>query len=236
MLDQIRAVLAEAFARLQVVIAADLPGVVAMLIVILGAVLLGAALRVALRAGLSRIGFDRRAREWGLTSGMELEPSREPSRLVAAGAFWLVAAGGVALALEVLGTSVSSFGFALLTLLPRLVIGLLVFLAGVGIARLIERNVLIALVNAGFRQARLAASAAKVVIAALASAMALQHVGVGGQLPAIGFSIVVGAFALACALAVGLGARDAVARAIDRLGRPEADGDGAEPEDRIQHL
>lgn len=236
MLQEIQGVISEAFARLSRVLAADLPGIVAMLIVISGAVLLGAVLKVLLRAGLTRMGFDRRAREWGLTSGVELEPSREPSRLVSAGAFWLVLAAGVALALEVLGTSISAFGFSLLALLPRLVVGLVILLAGLGVARLLERNVLIAGVNARFRHARLVASGVKAMVVALAAAMALQHVGIGGHLPAIGFAIVVGGMSLAGALAFGLGAREAVARAIERLGRREGAGEQPEPEDRIQHL
>lgn len=236
MWSDVQTVLSEAFQRLGLVLAADLPGVVAMLIVLLGAFLIGLALRLALRAALARVGFDRRAREWGLTSGVELEPSREPSRIVGASAFWLVMAVGVALALEVLGTSVSAFGFSLLAFLPRMVVGLVILIAGIGVARLVERNLLIGGVNARFRHARLLASGAKWMMIALASAMALQHVEVGGQLPAIGFAIVVGGMSLAGALAFGLGARDAVARAIERIGKSEGNGEGEEPSDRIQHL
>jgi len=236
MLEQIHAVLSEAFARLGRVLAADLPGLVAMVIAIGGAVLAGALLRALLRAGLRRMQLDRRARAWGLTGGDGQEPSSEPSRLVAGGAFWLVVAAGVALALEVLGTSVSALGDALLGLLPRLLVGLAILLAGIGAARLLDRNVLISLVNARFRHARLVASGARWMAIALAAAMALQHVGVGGHLPAIGFAIVVGGMSLAGALAFGLGARDAVARAIERLGRPEPASGTPAPEDRIQHL
>ncbi len=236
MLEEVRSVLSEAFARLGLVLATDLPGVVAMLIVLVGAFILAVLIRLVLRAGLTRVGFDRRAREWGLTSGLDLEPSRGPSRLVGAGAFWLVIASGVALALEVLGASVSAVGLSLLAHLPRLVVGLVILLIGLGVARLVERNVLIGGVNARFRHARVVASGVKWMVIAFASAMALQHCEVGGQLPAIGFAIVVGGMSLAAALAFGLGARDAVARAIERLGRSEVTDDGDEPPDQIQHL
>jgi hypothetical protein len=236
MLEEVRSVLSEALARLGLVLAADLPGVVAMFIVLAGAFVIAVLFRLALRTGLARVGFDRRAREWGLTSGLDLQPSREPSRLVGAGVFWLVLAAGVALALEVLGASVSSVGLSLLAFLPRLVVGLVILLIGLGVARLAERNVLIGGVNARFRHARVVASGVKWMVIAFASAMALQHVEVGGNLPAIGFAIVVGGMSLAAALAFGLGARDAVARAIERLGRSDAADDGEEPPDRIQHL
>jgi hypothetical protein len=67
--------------------------------------------------------------------------------------------------------------------------------------------------------------------------MALQHVGIGGQLPTIAFAIVVGGIALAVALAVGLGARDTVARTLEKDGRDERPAVREEKEDdRVQHL
>lgn len=226
----------EAFARLAAVLAADLPGLIAMLLVVLGATVAGFAVRAALRFALARVGFDRRAREWGMTTGHGLEPEHEPSWLVARGAFWLVIATGVALALEVLGASATSLlGLSLLGILPRLVVGALVLLAGIGAGRFLERAVLIGAVNQGIRRARLVAWGVKWLVYVLAGAMALQHVGVGGALPTISFTIVVGGIVLAAALAVGLGARHAVSRALDRAEEDEAPhGDG--DDERIHHL
>jgi hypothetical protein len=96
--------------------------------------------------------------------------------------------------------------------------------------------VLITAVNQGIRRARLAAWGAKWLILALAGAMALQHAGVGGALPTIAFTVVVGGAVLTTALAVGLGARGAVARALERPTEhdesPDDQGDGH----RIHHL
>ena len=90
-----------------------------------------------------------------MTTGRGLEPHHEPSWLVARGAFWLVIATGVALALAVLGASTTSLlGLSLLGFLPRLVVGALVLLVGMGAGRFLERGVLIGAVNQGIRQAR----------------------------------------------------------------------------------
>jgi hypothetical protein len=238
MWDRVQEVLGEAFARLRAVLAADLPGIVAMLLVVVSAVVLAFLIRAILRVSLARVGFDRRAREWGVTSGRDLGPHHEPSSLVARGAFWFVVAAGLALALEVLGAStVSAFGLSLLVFLPRLVVGVLILLVGIGAARFLERGALINAVNLQIQQARLIALAVKWLVLVLAAAMALQHVGVGGQLPTIAFAIVVGGIALAVALAVGLGARDAVARTFERDGREERPAGREEAEgDRVQHL
>lgn len=226
----------EAFARLGAVLAADLPGIIAMALVVLAAIVAAFFVRAVLRFALARVGFDRRAREWGMTAGHGLEGREEPSWLVARGAYWFVVATGVALALEVLGASATSLlGLSLLGVLPRLVIGALVLLAGIGAGRFLERAVLIGAVNEGIRRARLVAWAVKWVIYVLAGAMALQHVGVGGALPTIAFTIVVGGLVLAAALAVGLGARGAVSRALDQADVEEgAAADGGE--ERIHHL
>lgn len=237
MWNRVGEVFEEAFARLGAVLAADLPGIVAMLVVILSVVLAAFVVQAVLRFALTRVGFDRRAREWGMTAGRDLEPHHEPSWLVARGAFWIVVASGVALALAVLGASTTSLlGLSLLNFLPRLVVGAVLLLAGIGAARFLERAVLIGAVNQGIRQARLLAWGVKWVVLALAAAMALQHCGIGGMLPTIGFTIVVGGIVLAVALAVGLGARAAVARALDR----KAEADEAERErpegEKIHHL
>jgi hypothetical protein len=171
-----------------------------------------------------------------MTAGRALEPHHEPSWLVARGAFWVVVATGVALALAVLGASTTSLlGLSILTFLPRLVVGAIVLLAGIGAGRFLERAVLIGAVNQGIRQARLVAWGVKWVVLVLGAAMALQHVGIGGWLPTIAFTIVAGGIVLAAALAVGLGARDAVGRALDRSAEPEERGKDAD-EERIRHL
>lgn len=238
MWERVEWVFREAMGRLGAVLAEDLPGIVAMVVVVLGAVLLAFAVRGTLRFALARVGFDRRAREWGMTAaGGSPSPGHEPSTLVAQGAFWFVIATGVSVALAVLGASTTSaLGLSLLNLLPRLVVGAIVVLLGVGVARFLERGVLIGAVNQRVRQARLLAWGVKWVVVALAVAMALQHVGIGGSLPTIAFAIVVGGAVLAAALAVGLGARDAVSRTLaDRDGERRAPGErtGA---DRIHHL
>jgi hypothetical protein len=237
MWERVESVFVEAFGRLGAVLADDLPGIVAMLVVVLASVAVAFAIRAALRFGLARVGFDTRAREWGMTTGRTLEPHHEPSWLVARGAFWLVIATGFALALAVLGASTTSaLGLSLLALLPRLVVGGLLLLLGIGAARYLERGVLIGAVNQRIRRARLLAWGVKWLVLALAAAMALQHVGVGGSLPTIAFSILVGGAVLGAALAFGLGARDAVARALHAADDADEAGGEHAGEDRIRHL
>jgi hypothetical protein len=233
-------VLSQAFERLGSVLVADLPALVAMFLVLAGALVLAALVRGLLRRVLSRMGFDRRAREWGVTTGRSLARNHEPSWLVARGAFWFVIVAGIAVALDVLGSSTTTaLGLGILAFLPRLLVGILIFLVGLGAARFLERSVLIGAVNRQIQQARALALGVKWLVLVLSAAMALEHVGVGGGLATMAFGILLGGVMLAAALAVGLGARDAVARALERHIPPEppppAEEDGGE-EQRIQHL
>jgi hypothetical protein len=238
MWERIQWVFREAMSRLGSVLAEALPGIVAMAVVVLGAVVLAFAVRLVLRLALGRIGFDRRAREWGMTSGGPPRPGHEPTALVAQGGFWFVIAAGVAVALAVLGASTTSaLGLSLLAFLPRIVVGALIVVVGIGVARFLERGVLIGAVNQGIRQARLLAWGVKWVVITLAAAMALQHAGIGGALPTIAFSILMGGAVLAAALAIGLGARDAVARTLERRDEEKQDAPGERGRsDRIHHL
>ena len=239
MWNEVGRVLSEAFARLGAVLISDLPALVAMLLVLAGTLILAVAVRALLRRGLARMGFDRRAREWGMTTGRSLARHHEPSWLVARGAFWFVVVAGLAVALDVLGSSTTSaLGLTILTFLPRAVVAILIFLVGVGAARFLERSVLIGAVNRQIHQARHIALAVKWLVFVLAAAMALEHVGVGGGLATLAFGIVLGGVMLAAALAVGLGARDTVARALERRLPPEEPSSDDEPreEQKIQHL
>lgn len=239
MLNEVGRVLTEAFARLSAVLVADLPALVAMLLVLAGALVLAAVVRALLQRVLRRMGFDRRAREWGMTTGRNLAPHHAPSWLAARGAFWLVVVAGVAVSLDVLGASTTSaLGLTILNFLPRLVVSVLIFLVGIGAARFLERSVLIGAVNRQIQQARYLALAVKWVVFVLAAAMALEHVGVAGTLATLAFGIVLGGIMLAVALAVGLGARDAVARALDRRlpQEPAPPAEESRDKQKIQHL
>jgi hypothetical protein len=240
MWERVERVLSEAFGRLGAVLVADLPGLVAMVIVLVGAIVAAVVVRWVLRRVLSRVGFDRRAREWGMTTGRSLEPHHEPSWLLARGAYWFVLLAGLAIALDVLGASTTTaLGLSLLGFLPRLVVSAVILLVGVGAARFLERTVLIGAVNRQLQQARHLSLLVKWVVLVLATAMALEHVGVGGGLATMTFAIVLGGVVLAGALAVGLGARDAVARTLDRklpVDGPVPSNAPDEDPPKVQHL
>jgi hypothetical protein len=65
----------------------------------------------------------------------------------------------------------------------------------------------------------------------VAAAMALEQLGIGGQIVTLSFAILFGGIVLALSLAVGLGSKDMVSRSWEKQDR----GDETEDE-RLQHL
>ena len=110
--------------------------------------------------------------------------------------------------------------------LPRLLAAGLIILAGLGVAVVARRSVLLGAVNAGLPWARPGARGIYFVVLAFFAAMALDHLGVAPSILVAAFSIVAGGVVLALALAFGLGARDAARRYIEKKLRAESDDTG----------
>jgi hypothetical protein len=68
----------------------------------------------------------------------------------------------------------------------------------------------------------------KWLILVIASAMALEHLGIAGQIVPLAFTILFGGIVLALALAVGLGSKDVVSRSWERE-RAKREQDVEEP-------
>lgn len=188
-----------------------LPNVIAGLLFLgVGAILTVLAGSVA-RLLLRRSAVERQANRLGLTSWLEraglFSATACAVRLVQ-GLFAVVTAGLVLYALDAALASDLTRRFFLYV--PHLAVGLVIFVAGLAAARLVERRVLIGAVNRGVRPARPLAALTRAGIVILASAISLDHIGIGGSIVPAVLLILTGGVTLAAALAVGLGSRDAV--------------------------
>lgn len=95
----------------------------------------------------------------------------------------------------------------------RILAGLAVFAVGLFLA-----NLAFSIITAsGNRQAQILGQIARVAIIALVSAMALQQIGVASDIVNLAFGLLLGAFAVATALAFGLGAREVAGEQVREL-------------------
>lgn len=206
-----------------------LPGALVFLSLLLVAFVIALVIRAVLRRGLTRLEFDRRVEGWGVSvSG--LTPSGSAASLVASLAYWTVLILGLLLGLTALDAALpTQFAVSVLQYVPHLLAALVILVVGNFAARFLARAVLIGAVNLGVQYARLFSIGVKWLVLIVAAAMALDHIGIGRTVLLLAFSITFGGVALAIALAVGLGARDIVARALSRQLRSPTD-------DKLDHV
>ena len=160
-----------------------------------------------------------------------------PARLMARLAAWGVMAVGFVVGLSVFeSTATSALAVRLLDYVPHALVGLVILAAGVAGAKALERSVLIGAVNMGLHSARLLGLGARWLLLILASAMALEHLGVGGTILTAAFAILFGGIVLSLSLAVGLGARDLVARSLERRFQEQSERRETPSTDQLHHL
>lgn len=136
------------------------------------------------------------------------EPGRSPSELVGIVTLVAIVLFGAVTATDILNfDALTNIVRAILWIGARILSGLVVFGVGLYLANLAFR-----LVNAmGTGQAKILAQAARISIIIFVGAMALQQMGVAPDIVNLAFGLLLGAIAVAIAIAFGLGGRDVAA-------------------------
>lgn len=135
-------------------------------------------------------------------------PSRTPSEIAGIVVLVGIMLLGAVAATEVLGfASLTAVVYGILGISAQVLIGLIVFGVGLYLANLAYSLI----TGSGGRQARILGQAARIAIIALVSAMALQQMGIASSIVNLAFGLLVGAIAVAIALAFGLGGREVAA-------------------------
>jgi hypothetical protein len=228
MLDQLNDTLSRAGTRVARSIAEFLPGLLALAVILVVAVALAWIARVMVRRSFERLEFDKKVVRWGFDGVAEWSPRRSPTMLLAVVVQWFIILMGLLLGLSALDAAVTSaLVYRLFRYLPDVLAAILIVTAGVMLARFAARGVLISAVNMQVQSARLLSLGVKWLVVVLAGAMALEHLGIGGQIVRLAFAILFGGIVLALALAVGLGSKDIVSRSLERQSEKAAEQDEA---------
>lgn len=117
-------------------------------------------------------------------------------------------------ALNLLGLNLVAGLIAEFTILAgRVILGLIIFGLGLILASVAAR----AIVASHITQAPLLALTARISVLALATAMALRQMGLANEIVNLAFGLLLGALAVAFALAFGLGGREPAQKEVERL-------------------
>lgn len=138
-------------------------------------------------------------------------PTRTPSDIAGVVVLVGILLFGTVAATNVLNLpALTAIVSGLLLVFGRILIGLVIFAIGLYLANLSFSVIS----SSGYRQARILGQAARVAIIALVSAMALQQMGVAPDIVNLAFGLLLGAIAIAIAIAFGLGGRDVAGRKL----------------------
>jgi hypothetical protein len=203
---EITAISAPATAMLDEILAA-IPHVLAAALWIGIAFVAGRFLKTIIEAILPPTGFDDAIRSTGV-----LPPSAFPSRIVANIAMIaVILAAGIEAASQLGGGTVAIFLAQVTELGGKVIFGSLIIVVGIFLARIVA-----GLVASGTGEGSYAQTIVRYSIIALFTAIGLMFMGLADQIVMLAFGLILGSAAIACAIAFGLGGRDAAARILER--------------------
>jgi Mechanosensitive ion channel, conserved TM helix len=175
-------------------------------VIILGAGFVVARILERLVDGfLDRVKFDRSAARWGVTEAVERTGTRlDPARVVGKLAFWIVMLIVILLAASALGVQNLGDVFTnLVGYIPSVFAAIIVIVLGLVLGEFVRALILAS--AGGVEGVPTLARVAKGMIILISVFMALQQIGVAADIVSTAFTLIVGAVALAVALAFGLG-------------------------------
>lgn len=229
---QVDRIFRQATAQIVDHVADFLPGVLVALMLILLTFVVAVPIRLMLARVLRGIEFDRRVEQWGMGGLLGVSTSPKPSQTVTRIVYWTIVILGLLVSLTALNATIPSrLALSVFQYLPHLLAAGMILVVGAIVARMMARSVLIGAVNMQIRSARLLSLTVKWLVLLVASAMALDQLGIGRSVLLLAFGILFGGVVLAVALAAGLGAKEVVSRALERQLREPSRGD-----DKVDHV
>jgi hypothetical protein len=211
---QLQALTAPVSNMLEMIILA-LPRIFAAILILVFAYIVGKLLAELVSRVLAGVGFNNILYHMGiyrLGIGLPTEEKWMPSAV----AGYLVLIGIMLFAFMEAFNQLGFMELAVLTrqllvLAGRILLGLIVFAIGIFLANLAARAIL----STGAAQARLLAATARIAIIILAGAMGLQQMGIADDIINLAFGLLLGAIALAAAIAFGIGGREVAGRELE---------------------
>lgn len=209
-----------------------LPRLVAFLLAVLVSAVFAWFAGLLVRRFLRGVDLDGTMARWGLFGPAEVSPIGSPTVLLSRLVAWSVVFVGLLIGIAAFDPNLTSRLLGdISTYLPNVAVAVILFIIGAAASRFLARTVLIGAVNMNVQYARLLSIGVKWLVLVLFSAMALNHLGIGGRIVDEAFTILFGGIVLALALAFGLGAKDAISRSLEGQSREHP----VEPKDTFQH-
>lgn len=214
---------------------AFLPGLLAMLMILVLGILLARLIRVVMVRFLIAVKFDSWCDRMGFTTLMRKgDLWSKPSALAGVIVFWLLTIVTLMVGLSALKVAAIDqmvgqfFGY-----MPRIFSAGIILVIGYVLSGFVSRAVLITAANSGFHYAKLLAETVRTLLAVLILAMVMEQLQIAPSIVLAAFSIIFGGIVIALAIAFGVGGIDAAKRVIER---ETAEKPAEAPKDEIEHI
>ncbi len=210
MLEPVRAFLAE--------VGAALPHLLIALLVLVAGWIVAKLVRVALERALRAVNFPLVTERAGLDGFLRNGGIRsDTTALLALLGYWLVILATLVIAFNSLGLAyITDLIGRVILFVPKLMVAILILAFGTYFARFIENTVCAYGKNIGLQDAELLGRIARYAIVTFVILIALDQVGIGGDLVRQSFLIILAGVVFAIALAFGLGGKDWAADLLER--------------------
>ena len=194
------------------------PDVLQLIIIVVLGFIIAWVFKLIARYVLKAVRFDVFAYRTGMTTVLnKASVDRSASEVIGIVTYWCAVFLFFIIALGTLDVyAVDNLVVSIFTYIPRFVIAVFVFLLGYFLSRFLRRAILIGLVNAQVRSAKLISSLFQMLIIILFSAMAIEQLGIARGIVVATFAISFGGVVLASAVAFGLGGKDIAWEILER--------------------
>ncbi|MEV6898881.1 hypothetical protein [Amycolatopsis sp. NPDC051372] len=192
-----------------------LPQLIGALLVLLIGFIIAKLLDKAITKGLQKAKVDDRLKSGGGANYVEkLSPRGSPSKLVGLVVFWVIMLFVISSAIGTLGIpALTAFMNQVLSYLPNVIAALLIFIVAAAVAGAVGG--LLHRTMGDTPTGKIARTLAPAMIMGIAIFMILTQLGISPVIVTITYAALVGAAALAAALAFGIGGRDAAADLVN---------------------
>jgi hypothetical protein len=207
-----------------------LPKLVGFLVVLAIGWIVAKVVKTAVTKLLQKVGLDN-ALHGGSTARYvdRIAPDTSPSRLVGSLAYWFIFLGAIAIAVSQLGIgALDTFVAAVGVYLPNVIAAVLIFVVAGAIAAAVGG--LVARTMGDTPTGTVVGSVVPVLVMAIAAFMILNQLQIAEEIVTITYASLLGAAALAMALAFGLGGRDVAGRMLE-----DAYDKGQQQRSQVEH-
>lgn len=209
-----------------------IPNLLTFFMILIAGIVIGYIIKIIFSRILKAIKLDKFAERSGIFEVMSKGGVKEPPSIIVAKLIgWLTVLTFIVIAFQALKIpTVEHLLERFFLYLPNIFVAVVILMVGYLLSNFFGRAALIALVNAGTKNAGMISKFIRFTVFVFSATMALEQLGIGRDTVIIAFTIIFGGVVLAGAIACGLGGKDIARNYFEKKMKED------DKEDEIHHL